>query len=261
MRVRWRRLVPTFLLVATAPVGLVACGTQQAAATPQTANHAVKQQAKSGAAPKSLTPTAQLALAAHTLQVEPMHVSYEMTDSLGNVDVRATAAADPLNRESESTTRMTMSGFTRTNSITVVSSAIAIGHHVWGESTPPGGGWHESTRRPQPPLPLSQLLPYIINVHAIAGKAVRGHSTKGISFTLNKQGVRLMETMASGVQVSPSQQVITSMVFNVWIGTAGHHIRALHLTEHCVSGGHPYQVFETETYYEWGRALHLSKPA
>ena len=115
--------------------------------------------------------------------------------------------------------------------------------------------------RPQPPFPLSQLLPYVVDVHAIAGKEVRGHATKGISFTLNKQGVRLMETMASGVQVSPARQVIVSIVFNLWVGTGGQHVRAYNLTEHCVSGGHPYQVFETATYYEWGRGLHLSKPA
>lgn len=262
MSVLWRRLVPTFLLVAIVPVGLVACGTQQTAATPKMANQPGKQQpSQSGSASKPVTPAGQLALAARLVKVQPVHVSYDITDSLGNVDVRATMAADPHNRESDSTTQVTIRGFSHARSVSVVSRAIAIGNHVWYEATPPGGAWHKSTRHPQPPLPLSQLLPYVVDVHSITGKPIRGHLVKGIRFTLDKQGIRLMETMASGVQVSPQRQVITSAVFLVWVGARNHHLRALHLTEHCVSGGHPYQVFETATYYEWGRGLNLSKPA
>jgi hypothetical protein len=109
------------------------------------------------------------------------------------------------------------------------------------------------------PFPLSELLPAIVNVHAVAPRFVRGHATQGFSATLDSKGVRVMESFGVGKSINPAQQIITSMMFTLWLGPA-HHLRALHLTEHCVQDGHPYQVFEKTVYFHWGQDLHLTNP-
>lgn len=201
-----------------------------------------------------------MALAAQTQLAQPVHYSYTIIDSLDNVHVHATTAVDPLNNESESTEQMPLGGISGRNPVAVTAKTIAIGNHAWSESTPPGGGWHETTIRPQPPFPLEQLLPYIVDVHDVVGKFVRGHSTQGLSATLDKQGVNVLEGLAKGGPVGSSQQIIMKIVFKLWIGTGAHHLRALQLTEDCVQSGRPYQVVETGTYFDWGRGLALTNP-
>ncbi len=182
-----------------------------------------------------------------------------ITDSLGNIDSVMTMAADPLNQEFEGTTQSTMSGLSGADAVTVVGKFIAIGSRYWAESTPPGGGWHEGTSHPGDPFPLGELLPYLINVHGIPGKFIRGHTTVGVSATLDSHGVRLMEQYAATRSISPAQQIINSIVFNVWTDP-DHRPREIQLTEHCVQEGHPYQVYETILYYDWGVGVHVANP-
>jgi|GEM_PF-6443323 len=249
------------LLFSLAPFMLTACGTQQSATAPvKTSPTVTRSPTKTSAAKRPATPLSLLALAAQTQATQPVQMNITITDTLGNAHVQISSAVDPLNKESESIDRATLSGLSGANSSTVVGKTIRIGQHYWGESTPPGGGWHEGTVQHTNPFLLSELLPYIVNVYAVAGQFIRGHSTRGFTATLDKKGVRVLESFGAGRSINPAQQIIMSMVFTIWIGSA-HHIRELHLTEDCVQDGHPYQVFEKIVYFHWGRGLHLTNPA
>ncbi len=261
MYFRSRKSIPLWVL--RAPVLLSACGAQQSAAASVKTSPAVKQSAdKKGPAKASaetpVPPLSLLTLAARIQAAQPVHMNTTITDTL-NAHVQMTSAVDPINKESESTEHATLSGISGANGVTVVGQSIRIGQHSWGQSTPPGGGWHEETVQPTNPFPISELLPYIVNVHPVSGQLVRGHATQGVSATLDKQGVRLLESLSAGKSISPAQQIITSMVFPLWIGPE-HHPRKLHVTEHCVQDGRPYQVLETTIYFHWGQGLHLTSP-
>ncbi len=264
MYFRSRKSMPLWVLMGLAPVLLSACGTQKSAAGSVKTSPAVKQSADKTVPAKAragtpVPPLSLLTLAARIQAAQPVHMNTTITDTLGNAHVQMTSAVDPINKEAESTEHATLSGISGANAVTVVGQSIRIGQHSWGQSTPPGGGWHEETVQPTNPFPIGELFPYIVNVHPVSGQLVRGHETQGVSATLDKQGVRLLESLSAGKSVSPAQQIITSMVFTLWIGPE-HHPRKLHLTEHCVQDGRPYEVLETTIYFHWGQGLHLTGP-
>ncbi|MHB8190704.1 MAG: hypothetical protein ACYDHP_09865 [Ferrimicrobium sp.] len=255
MYVRFKRPLFNSLLLVPAALGLVACGAQPSTTAPVVTSRSATK--PTTAEPGS--PLAQLALVAHVQTTQPVQMSIAITDTLSNAHVQTTAAIDPVNNESDSTTHVTLSGIAGANSVSIVAQTIRIGQHYWGKSTPPGGGWHQGTVSYTNPFPLGELLPYIVDVHTVAGRLIRGHSTQGLRATLDKRGVRVLESFGTGNAISPAQQIIMSMVFTLWIGAA-HHIRALNLAEDCVQNGHSYQVFEKAIYYRWGRGLHLVSP-
>lgn len=255
MYTRSRKSVSAWLLLGLTPVLLSACGTKQSAAAPAKTSPAVTHSPTK----RSIPPLSLLALAARIQATQPVHMNTTITDTLGNAHVQISSAVDPLNQEAKSTDQATLRGISGANAVTVVGQSIRIGPHEWSQSTPPGGGWHEGTVPPTNPFPLGQLLPDILNVKPVASRFIRGHATQGFSATLNQNGVRTLESFDASKSISPAQQIITSIVFTLWIGSA-HHLRALHLTEHCVQNGHPYQVFEKTIYFRWGQGLHLTPP-
>lgn len=105
-------------------------------------------------------------------------------------------AVDPLNKESDFTMRSTLSGMGGVNPVTVVARMESIGSHYWAESTPPGEAGTIADVNPS--FPLQEFLPYIVNIHAVPGKAIRGHLTHGVSATLDAKGVRLLEEVGDG---------------------------------------------------------------
>ncbi|WP_298343770.1 hypothetical protein [Ferrimicrobium sp.] len=68
-----------------------------------------------------------------------------------------------------------------------------------------------------------------------------------------------MEQQATTTLVSPAQQIIDSIAFSLWMDP-DHRSRELQLTEYCVQEGHPYQVYETILYYDWGVGVHVVNP-
>ncbi|WP_298336692.1 hypothetical protein [Ferrimicrobium sp.] len=258
-----RRFRSVWLVLGLLPFLLAGCGVEHAASVKQAAlpkaTSGVKTAEAKGASTSTGQGTSLLDRAGVVVGAEPVHMKMTITDSLGNIDSVTTMATDPLNRELVGTTHSTVSGLSGANAVTVVGHFIAIGSRYWDESNPPGGGWHEGTVHPGDPFPLSKLLPYLVNIHGVPGKFIRGHATIGVSATLDSQGVRLMEQQATTTLVSPAQQIIDSIAFSLWMDP-DHRPRELQLTEHCVQEGHPYQVYETILYYDWGVGVHVVNP-
>ncbi|PSR35073.1 MAG: hypothetical protein C7B46_02650 [Sulfobacillus benefaciens] len=254
------------VMIGLSPILLSACGTTPPMVEPAThpattARSAKKTPASQSSKSPSPAPVTLLDFAASTQDQEPVHLAGTITNSLGNADIRMAGAVDPLNKESDFTMRSTLSGMGGVNPVTVVARMESIGSHYWAESTPPGGGWHAGTiAGVNPSFPLQEFLPYIVNVHAVPGKAIRGHLTHGVSATLDTKGVRLLEEVGTDKTVSAAQQIIQSVTFTLWIGP-GHHPRELALVEDCVQDGHPYEVFETINYTHWGQGIDLTPPA
>ncbi|POB09688.1 hypothetical protein CO251_15915 [Sulfobacillus sp. hq2] len=265
MKYRGNTLIIGGLGVGLASLLLSGCGSTvatKAAPPPVTSStstfpqpHAVK------ASPRALlTPAALLAVAASTQRQEPVHLTTTITNTLGNANIQMVGATDPVDHESAFTMHATLSGVSGAAPVTIVTHIESIGSHDWEESTPPGGGWHtETVSQVNPSFPLEVLLPYIVNVHAVPSKAIDGHLTHGVRATLNAHGVRLLEEMGSAKAISASQQIIQSITFTLWVGPA-HHPREVTVVEHCIQAGHPYEVFETIHYTQWGRGIHLSPP-
>ncbi|CAB1128540.1 conserved exported protein of unknown function [Candidatus Hydrogenisulfobacillus filiaventi] len=252
------------VLTATLP----ACGTAPAAKPAASAG-------KSPAQPASGTRTANpppglpvpvmtsiLTRSARIAAQEPAHIAYTLTTSNHTMDLKGTWAFDFQNQEAEGTDQGTFSSGSGAHAVPVTSRFIAIGNHVWGESAPPGVGWHEMTLTLKPPIPLTDLLPYYTDIHAIPGRLIDGHPTTGIVATLNQAGVNLMERWAAGQAASASGQVIQRIRFRIWIGTAHDRPREVQLTEYAAAAaGQPYQIHETARYYDWGQGLSLRPPA
>jgi len=167
--------------------------------------------------------------------------------------VTGTEASDPVNHETSFTSDFVGQG------VTVSTQIIQIGNQVWVESTPPGGGWHEETTHPAPPFPLLELVPYLVDVHALPGKVIDGHQTVGEAATLDAAGVAYLVRTVTGIGTVAGVQDVRGITFDVWVGPA-HHVREIAETETVTQGGQSAEVFITTYYRHWGEGIHLAPP-
>ncbi len=188
----------------------------------------------------------------------PCHLKGNITDSTGNIDMTLIDAYDPINREKSATVsgRVGGGGFSET----ITGQVIQIGDKNWARSTPPGGGWRETTVPFKPDFfPIGLLAPYVENYHQINGKLVRGHATTGVEFFVIGKGLQFIERYAnSNAAVIPN--IIKKAQIKLWIGPRNH-LREFKLKETCVQDGHEYYVYSKDIYYDYEKPLHLTPPA
>jgi hypothetical protein len=180
-------------------------------------------------------------------------VRFTQTDAAFSEQITGTEAYDPLNDEASFSATATI------GSQTVSTQVIRIGTRAWAESTPPGGGWREESVPVAQPFPLAELLPYLVDVHAVPGKTIDGRPTVGEAATLDAAGVAALYRQLLGSTALPGVQALRAMTFDVWVGPA-HHVRELDETLVVVANGQVTQVLVTSFYRHWGQGIHLQPP-
>lgn len=169
-----------------------------------------------------------------------MHLRFTETNTFAPERVTGTEAYDPINHESS------YSSVTSGLGPTVTTHIIQIGSHVWVESTPPGGGWHEESSPPTPPFPLADLIPDLVDVHGIPGKVIDGHSTVGEAASLDAAGVAVLYHDLGQASSLPASAGMQGVTFDAWVGPA-HHVRELDETWTLDEGAKPASSSSTPT--------------